>query len=127
VPRGRVLDRAAIRRQLPPTPPRVRWSLRITTFDLHSPKELAATRLDPAGLRAAERALLTQSPGGSSNLGPALHSVETTGFAGHRLLVVLSDLELYDPDVDRILRELIESTADAVLALVFRASPPPAL
>jgi hypothetical protein len=127
VARGRVLDRAAIRRQLPAAPPQVRWSLRVTTFDLHSPKELATTRLDTPGLRAAERALLTQSPGGSSNLGPALRSVEAAGFAGHRLLVVLSDLELYDPDVGQVFAELIDSTADEVLALVFRASPPPAL
>jgi hypothetical protein len=98
--------------------------LRVTTFDLNSPKELAVTRLDASGLRAAERALLSQSPGGSSNLGPALRSVEASGFAGPRLLVVLSDLELFDRDVARVLRDLIDSAADAVLAVVFRASPP---
>ena len=38
----RVLDGAAIRRTLPTPPRRVRWFLRITTFDLNSPKELAA-------------------------------------------------------------------------------------
>ena len=126
-PHHRVLDPAAIRRELPAVPTRVRWYLRVTTFDRNSPKELATTRLNAAGLRAAERALLAQSPGGSSHLGPALRTVEGTGFAGRRLLIVLSDLELFDPDVDQVLDELHTSSADAVLALIFRSPPPAAI
>jgi hypothetical protein len=121
---GRVLDRAAIRRQLPAPPARVRWHLRVSTFDLHSPKELPATRLDARGLRAAEHALLARSPGGSSHLGPSLRSVESSPFAGRRILIVLSDLELCDPNPAHVLAELIDSSADAVLTIVFRAPTP---
>ena len=124
---ARVLDRAAIRRRLPVPPPRVRWHLRFSTFDLNSPKELPATRLDARGLRVAERALLARAPGGSSQLGPSLRTVESTPFAGRRILVVLSDLELYDPNPAEVLAELIDSSADTVLATVFRAPIPAAL
>jgi hypothetical protein len=126
-PRGRMLDRAAIRRQLPDPPTRVRWYVRITTFDLRGPKELPATRLDRRGLRAVEQALLVPAPGGSSQLGPALRATEAAVFAGRRLVVVLSDLELFDPHPLSVLHDLINTPADAVLALVFRAAPPTAL
>lgn len=126
-PPRRVLDRAAIRRELPTPPRRVRWSLRLTTFDMRGPKELAATRLDRRGLRAAECALLTAAPGGSSQLGPALRTVETAGFNGGRILIVASDLELFDADPSAVLQNLTRSSADAVLALVFRSQSPPAL
>jgi hypothetical protein len=124
---ARVLDRAAIRRRLPVPPPRVRWHLRFSTFDLNSPKELPATRLDARGLRVAERALLARAPGGSSQLGPSLHRVESTPFAGRRILVALSDFELYDPNPHEVLAKLIDSSADSVLAIVFRAPTPAAL
>jgi hypothetical protein len=127
VTNARMLDRAAIRRQLPAPPSRLRWHLRLTTFDLNSPKELPTTRLDARGLRAAEHALLARSPGGSSHLGPALHSVESTPFAGRRILVVLSDFELYDPNPVDVLVKLIGSSADTVSTIVFRAPPPAAL
>lgn len=123
----RVLDRAAIRRELPTPPRHVRWHLRLTTFDMRGPKELAATRLHGGGLRAAEHALLTPAPGGSSQLGPALRAVETAGFAGGRILIVASDLELFDPDPSAVLQNLTRSSANAVLALVFRSQPPPTL
>ncbi len=124
---ARALDRGAIRRQLPVAPSRVKWHLRVSTFDLTSPKELVATRLDQRGLRSAERSLLARSPGGSSNLGPSLQYVESAGFDGRRLLVVLSDFELFDRNPAEVLDELVASSADTVLALVFRSSPPAAL
>jgi len=105
----------------------VRWHLRLTTFDRQGPKELAVTRLDRRGLRAAECALLTPAPGGSSQLGPALRAVEAAGFNGGRILIVASDLELFDPDPPVVLRNLTRSSADAVLALAFRSQSPPTL
>jgi hypothetical protein len=93
---------------------------------LDSPKELPVTRLDARGLKAAEGALLARAPGGSSQLGPALRSVESTPFAGRRILVVLSDFELYDPNPAEVLAELIDSSADTVVAIVFRAPRPAA-
>src|SRR4051794_28311112 len=73
---GRVLDRMAVRRDLEPAPRGVRWSLRFTTFDCFGPKELPVTNIDRTGRQQVERALLNRSPGGTSNLGPALAQVE---------------------------------------------------
>jgi hypothetical protein len=106
---------------------RAHWYVRVTTFDQNSPMELPVTRLDSKGLRAAERSLLNRSPGGSSNLGPALRAVEAAGFPGRRLVAVMSDFQLFDSDVTQVLREFVESSADAVLALVFRSASPPQL
>lgn len=100
------------------------WYARVTTFDQDSPLELPITRLNREGLAAAETALLARSPGGSSNLGPALTTVEASNFDGDRLLVVMSDFELYDADPRAVLANLIASKASAVLALVFRSTPP---
>lgn len=104
---------------------RGRWSARITSFDTGGPLELPATRLDRHGLRAAERVLLADHPGTSSVLGGALAAVEAAAFDGDRLLVVFSDFELYDPDPRRVVARLITSTAQVVLAVVFRSPPPP--
>jgi hypothetical protein len=105
----------------------VRWHLRNTTFDCSGPVDQGTTKLDRNGLRSAERSLLAASPGGSSNLGPSLGAVEAAGFPGRRLLVVYSDFQLFDPDPERVLADLVTSTADAVLAVVFRSTVPPRL
>lgn len=103
-----------------------RWHARLTTFDRNSPMELSTIALDRRGLATVERALLSSTPGGSSNLGPALRHTNQLPFDGRRLIVVQSDFELYDPEgVSVIIRELDASPADAILALVFTALPPP--
>ncbi len=100
------------------------WHTRITSFDQNSSLELPLTRLDTAGRRAAQKALLSASPGGSSNLGPCLRSVEAQASQMPRLLVVLSDFELFDPDLPAVYDDLRTSSATHVLALVFSSSPP---
>ena len=45
-------------------------------------------------------------------------------FGGPRLLVVLTDFELFDPDRSGILTELINSSATEVLAVSLQNEPP---
>jgi hypothetical protein len=125
----RVLDRASIRRSLPRGPHLAHGQLyaRFTTFDPTSPMDLPVTRLDRRGLRVAEEKLLAGYPGGSSDLGPALRSSEQAGFDGRRLLVVMSDFEIFPEPPTQVIPQLVASNADDVLALVFRSPPPPAL
>lgn len=106
-----------------------RWQVGISTFDEGSPNELALTRLDRKGLEAARRALLSSTSGGSSVLGPSLRSAEANlyRFPGPRLLVVLTDFELFDPNPHDVLVRLIDSSAQTVLAISLGNEPPDVL
>lgn len=99
-----------------------RWEAEIRSFDLSSPLDTGPLVLDRKGLAAAERALLSKPYGGSSNLGPSLDAAEAS--SADRVLVVLSDFELFDPDVPAVLDRLIRASAREVLALVFTSQPP---
>jgi hypothetical protein len=103
------------------------WHARVFSFDMNSPLDLALTPLDGRGRQAAQRALLSASPGGSSNLGPSLRAAEATAPSMPRLLVVMSDFELFDMDLSSVYNLLANSTATHVLALVFTSDPPSAL
>jgi hypothetical protein len=103
------------------------WHCRITTFDLSSPLDMPIVQLDRRGLRSVEHRLLTAGAGGSSVLGPALERVEAQGFNGDRLLIVLSDFELYDPNPAQAIEDFASSPAHGLLAIVFRSSAPRAL
>jgi hypothetical protein len=102
------------------------WHVCISTFDNGSPIDLPCTRLDKKGLEAAHRALLSTSSGGSSILGPSLRKTESNHnrLLGPRLLVVLSDFELFDPDPSGVLADLIDSSASEVLAISLQNEPP---
>jgi hypothetical protein len=102
-----------------------RWSARLTSFDCAGPLDLPLTTLDRVGLRVVRERLLTGTPGGCSRLGPALLAVESAPQRdGRRVLVVLSDFELFDPDPRQVVRRLVRATADVVVAVVFRAPVP---
>lgn len=99
------------------------WSLRMRSFDSSSPLDMPVTRLDRNGVADARERLLIKPQGYSSELGPSLSATEADPHP-RRLLVVHSDFELFDPDVDGVLDELIGSNAVHVLALVYRSQPP---
>ncbi|MFA9432000.1 hypothetical protein [Egicoccus sp. AB-alg2] len=102
-----------------------RWSVQLASFDLDSAVELSPTPLTRRLLlRELCPRLLTRPDGGTSTLGPSLRAAETTANPGMRVLLVLSDFELFDPV--SIFDELEASTADLVVALVFnsRGVPP---
>ena len=106
-----------------------RWHLQIGTFDYQSVFDLPVTKLDRRGLRRAQEVLLSASPGSSSILGPSLRRAEANAarFAGPRLLIVLSDFELFDSNPMASLRAMIHSSATEVLAISLNGEPPTVL
>jgi Mg-chelatase subunit ChlD len=109
-----------------------RLGVQVISFDVVAPFHLGPTKLDKSGLKLAEEVLMSKSNGGSSNLLPSLaHANRTWGSkegwaAEQRLVVVLSDFELYDRDVTSVLH-LFNETEDRVLAVVFSQFKPPDL
>ena len=104
-----------------------KWYVRISTFDHPSVFDLPITRLDRRGLAVVEDVLLRASPAGCSILGPSLNRAEqsATEFSGrYRLLVVLSDFELFDQSPMATLQELTRSSATCVLAVSLSNEPP---
>lgn len=104
-----------------------RWYLRVQSFDSPSAFDLPVTRLDRRGLNTAREVLLRASAGGSSCLGPALHRAESDlgDFKGRpRLLVVLTDFELFDPVPAVTLAAVVCSSAREVLAVSLNNAPP---
>jgi len=110
---------------------RGKWSARISTFDMPSVFELPITSLTRRGLKVAEGVLLRGSPGGCSILGPSLRRAEesATRLTDHdRLLVVVSDFELFDqPSPQSSLQRMIDSSATQVLAISLNNVPPDVL
>jgi hypothetical protein len=110
---------------------RGKWIARLSTFDMPSAFELPATSLTRRGLKVAEEVLLRGSPGGCSILGPSLRRAEESAsrFTGlDRLLVVLSDFELFDqPSPQASLQKMIDSSATQVLAISLNNEPPDVL
>jgi len=103
-----------------------RWHVQIATFDCPSVFDLPVTKLDRRGRKLAQQVLLSASPGGSSILGPSLRRAEAgiAQFPGNRLLLVLSDYELYDTDPQASLAGLVNSAATEVLAISLNNFPP---
>jgi hypothetical protein len=104
-----------------------KWYLRVSTFDDYSVYDLAITVLDRQGLRLARDVLLRQCPGGSSVLGPSISRAEDAAlrFVGSkRVLAVFSDYELYDFDPTAAMRNMIDSSADEVVAVSLNNEPP---
>jgi hypothetical protein len=106
---------------------RSKLSARVATFDTPSVFEMPTTRLTWRGLKFAEQVLLRGSAGGSSILGPSIRRAEES--APHhqdldRLLVVLSDFELFDPSPEASMQRVIDSSADQVLAISLNNEPP---
>lgn len=102
---------------------RAPWEVEVLSFDLNSAIDFGPAMLDRKGLAEVGRALLTNPSGGSSELGPSLIAADR--WSGPRVLAVMSDMELFDSDVKRVLDRFIRSTAIEVVALVFRSAPPP--
>jgi len=102
-----------------------KWHAKVSTFDMNSEMELPRTRLDRPGLKAVERSLLADIPGGSSNLGPALRSSEHSADRSRpRLLVVATDWELFDPDPGAVAQLIISNSATRTLLLVLNNPAP---
>jgi hypothetical protein len=105
---------------------RGQWHVRIFTFDGGSPIDLPLTRLDRKGLALVRQALMSESAGGSSRLGPSWRKAEATSsyFYGQRLVIIETDFELFDPLPELVLREVVNSSATAVLAMSLANEPP---
>lgn len=102
------------------------WWVRLSSFDTPSSFDLELTRLDRNGLARARKALLSTSPGGSSVLGPSLDRAEQAAAQSTmpRVLVCLTDFELFDQSPQDTLASLIDSTAQVVLAVSLTNEPP---
>ncbi len=104
-----------------------RWHVQVLSFDLNSPLDLVPLELSRKTLPQVEAALLAPFQGGCSSLSASLRTAESTVHpAPRRLLVVLSDMELFGDPVD-IFNRLAASSADVVLAVVFSSAVPAAL
>ena len=69
--------------------------------------------------------LLADIPGGSSNLGPALRSSEGSDDPTRpRLLVIATDMELFDPDPGAVARLITNNSATKTLLLVLNNPAP---
>jgi hypothetical protein len=108
-----------------------RWHLRVHSFDDgFTCLDIERTPIDRRTVRSLERALLGETWGGSSNLGPSLRtSIAESGTwaKGGIVRVVLSDFELLDPDVPGVLQQLLAAPAEQNVAIAFRSPVPPAL
>jgi hypothetical protein len=103
------------------------WFFQCRTFDNGgSCLDLPLTEVAPTTLSRLRRALLGQTYGGSSNLGPALNASISSaqGWTGRHVRVVLSDFELFDSSVATVLESFATAPADLNLALVFRSPVP---
>jgi hypothetical protein len=101
------------------------WSFSYTVFDHLAPAELEATKLNRRGVSQAEAVLMTPPTGSTSSLARALADAERAAPRNtDRLLMVMSDFELIEPDVSGVLRQFINSSADHKVALVLRSQPP---
>jgi hypothetical protein len=103
------------------------WHVSFRTFDLLP--SLAQVRLDARSRRVVDRALMAEMPWGSSLPGPAQRLInnELEQFDGPTLNVTVSDLEVWPPQTDGGLGELIECPADEVLVLLLGGVVPPEL
>lgn len=103
------------------------WSVGYRTFDLVP--SLAQVRLDQRSVRLVDRALMAQMPWGSSLPGPsqALSNRALEGFDGPTVSVTISDLEVWPPQADGGLVELLSCPADRVLVLLLGGVVPGAL
>lgn len=103
---------------------RLTISCRVMSFDRNSPLDLPWTRLDRRSIRTLQDALLAAPTGSSSCLGPTLQEAAKGTRAIAEGLIILSDFELYDHDVIKVLDNLITFPASAVTAVVFAPTPP---
>jgi hypothetical protein len=108
-------------------PEKPSWYFQCRTFDKKNTcLDIGRVKLDSKSLPSIRRALLAPTFGGSSVLGPALHSsaADAGGWQGRHVRVVMSDFELYDKSVPDVLDRFADSAADVNLALVFGESDP---
>jgi hypothetical protein len=102
-----------------------KWHVEVSTFDMNSDMELARTRLDRHGLKAVEASLLSNIPGGSSNLGPALRASEKSTEPNRpSLLCIATDMELFDPDPTAVAELIMHNSATKTLLLVLTNTVP---
>jgi hypothetical protein len=102
-----------------------KWCVEVSTFDMNSDMELPRTRLNRQGLRAAEASLLSEIPGSSSNLGPALRASEKSADPDRpRLLCIATDMELFDPDPAAVADLITHNSATKTLLLVLSNTVP---
>jgi hypothetical protein len=98
----------------------------VTNFDTPTRADVAPTNLK-SGMSIIERGFCIPNDGvGSSVLGPSLGAVRrmVDGHPDHdAVLVVLSDFELYDGDVEQVLMELCDFPG-LVHVVVLRSAPP---
>lgn len=96
-------------------------------FDTPTSGDLAPTPMTKPNLPAIIRSLAIPPDGaGSSCLGPSFRAAQQliAQHPDHRpVLVALTDFELFDGDVDRLLDEFIDVPGD-VHAVVLRSTPP---
>jgi len=99
-------------------------------FDRATGFDAGPTRLDRKGVLRLGRGLQVPRGGiGSSELGPSLADAERIAEAyptHHVVLCVLSDFELFDSDVDAVLKRLCDFPG-TVHAIVLQSEPPPLL
>jgi len=103
------------------------WYVWLTAFDSPSVLDLPTLQLNQRGLNQVRDVLLRENPGGSSVLGPSLERAELAAsqFSGsRRVLVCLTDFELYDSDPISVIQRLATFPATEVLALSLRNDPP---
>lgn len=98
----------------------------VTNFDTPNSGDVPPTPIR-GGMAAIKQGLrIPGDGGGSSNLGPSLESVErlVALYPNHLpIVVVLSDFELFDPDVPGVLDRLA-AFPGLVHAVVLRSDPP---
>ena len=109
---------------------RSNWYFQCRTFDDGGTcLDIERVKIDVPMVAAMRGALLGQTYGGSSNLGPALSSSirSAAGWYGSHVRIVMSDFELFDASVDAVLASFAAAPADVNVGIVFRATPPPGL
>lgn len=98
------------------------WSFRVVGF---RPSSIDLdTNLDRAGLKKATQVLLSPATGSSSLLGPALHDAIARRSNRPTLLVLATDFELFDANVDQLYTQYLSSSFEERLALGLGAPSP---
>jgi Mg-chelatase subunit ChlD len=109
-----------------------RLRVHVISFDVVPPFKLDPVKLDKKGLQLVEGVLMSKSSGGSSNLLPALTEANRHWNpndewpAKKRLVVVLSDFELLDANVQGVF-DMLNDTDNSVLAVSFSRQQPAGL